>query len=59
LAETLINGGKEQGAENRIAMAISGDNEQSKKIISSLANDAGSLSESWRHQPGIPAVLFF
>lgn len=62
LAETLINGGKEQGSENRIAMAISGDNEQSKKIISSVANDAGydvvdagSLSESWRHQPGTPA----
>lgn len=62
LAETLINGGKEQGAESRIAMAISGDNEQSKKTISSLANDAGydvvdagSLSESWRHQPGTPA----
>ncbi|WEK71433.1 MAG: NAD(P)-binding domain-containing protein [Candidatus Chryseobacterium colombiense] len=62
LAETLINGGKEQGEENRIAMAISGDDEQSKKSISSLANDAGydvvdagSLSESWRHQPGTPA----
>jgi len=62
LAETLINGGKKQGAENRIAMAISGDDDKSKKLVSSLANDAGydtvdagALSESWRHQPGTPA----
>ncbi|MGJ1227328.1 NADPH-dependent F420 reductase [Sphingobacterium siyangense] len=62
LAETLNNGGKEEGANNRIAMAIAGDNVEHKKIIASLAGqagydtvDTGALSESWRHQPGTPA----
>lgn len=62
LAETLKNGGKEPGVENRIAMAIAGDNDEDKKIIAGLINDigfdavdAGNLSESWRHQPGTPA----
>jgi predicted dinucleotide-binding enzyme len=62
LAETLENGGKEPNAEDRIAMAISGNDKSSKKVVSSLINDAGydavdsgDLSESWRHQPGTPA----
>ena len=62
LAESLVNGGKETGADDRIAMAISGDDENSKKVISRLINDvgfdavdAGTLTESWRHQPGTPA----
>lgn len=62
LAETLANGGKETGAENRIAMAVAGDNTEAKKTITELINDAGfdavdsgNLSESWRHQPGTPA----
>ena len=61
LAESLANGGKETG-DDRIAMAISGDDENSKKVISRLISDvgfdvvdAGTLSESWRHQPGTPA----
>lgn len=62
LAETLANGGKNSGAENRIAMAVAGDDSQAKKVIAALVNDAGydavdsgRLSESWRHQPGTPA----
>lgn len=62
LAETLVNGGKNSGAEDRIAMAIAGDDPQAKKVIAALVNDAGydavdsgRLSESWRHQPGTPA----
>lgn len=62
LAETLANGEKESGAQNRIAMAIAGDDKEAKKIIAGLINDAGfdaidsgDLSESWRHQPGTPA----
>lgn len=62
LAETLENGGKETGTENRIAMAVAGDDEEAKKVITGLINDAGfdavdsgNLSESWRHQPGTPA----
>lgn len=62
LAETLTNGGKEAGASDRIAMAIAGDNAEAKKVVAGLVNDAGfdvvdsgSLSESWRHQPGTSA----
>ncbi|WDF61925.1 NAD(P)-binding domain-containing protein [Flavobacterium sp. KACC 22758] len=62
LAETLANGGKNSGAEDRIAMAVAGDDPQAKKVIAALVNDAGydavdsgGLSESWRHQPGTPA----
>lgn len=62
LAETLVSGGKEPGTEDRIAMAVAGDNTEAKKIISNLINDvgydtvdSGDLSESWRHQPGTPA----
>lgn len=62
LAETLANEGKVEGSENRIAMAMAGDDEKAKKVIARLINDAGfdavdsgSLSESWRHQPGTPA----
>lgn len=62
LSETLANGGKEPGAEDRIAMAVAGDDKEAKKIIIELINyagfdavDSGKLSESWRHQPGTPA----
>lgn len=62
LAETLANGGKKPDAEDRIAMAIAGDDKEKKNTIAVLINDAGfdavdsgDLSESWRHQPGTPA----
>lgn len=62
LAHSLEHGGKPESAQDRIAMAISGDDENAKKIVSGLINDAGfdafnagSLSDSWRHQPGTPA----
>lgn len=62
LAETLASGGKNPGAEDRIAMAVAGDDAEAKKVIVGLVNDAGfdvvdsgTLSESWRHQPGMPA----
>jgi 8-hydroxy-5-deazaflavin:NADPH oxidoreductase len=62
LAETLVSGGKPEGAPGRIAMAISGDDTKAKEIISGLINesgfdvvDAGDLESSWRHQPGTPA----
>lgn len=42
-------------------MAVSGDDDKAKKIITNLINDAGFdivdagiLSKSWRHQPGTP-----
>ncbi|WP_440135303.1 NADPH-dependent F420 reductase [Chitinophaga sancti] len=62
LAHTLAVGGVNSADEERIAMAISGDDTSAKKIVSSLVKDAGfdpvdagKLSDSWRHQPGTPA----
>jgi predicted dinucleotide-binding enzyme len=62
LAYTLENLGKAAGEKGRIALAVAGDDENSKKVVSALINDtgfdavdAGSLPESWRQQPGTPA----
>jgi 8-hydroxy-5-deazaflavin:NADPH oxidoreductase len=62
LAYTLEHLGKAQGEAGRIAIAVSGDNETAKKVVSRLVNetgfdavDAGDLAYSWRQQPGTPA----
>lgn len=62
LAYTLENEGTPEGASERIAMAVAGDNVKHKQIIMDVVNqigfdtvDGGSLSDSWRQQPGTPA----
>ncbi|HEX8018642.1 NADPH-dependent F420 reductase [Mucilaginibacter sp.] len=62
LAHSLENGSKPEGAGDRIAMAVSGNDQQAKEMVSVLINDAGfdavdagTLADSWRHQPGTPA----
>ena len=62
LEYTLTHKGKAAGIADRIAISIAGDNEQHKKIVAQLVDqtgfdtvDGGSLSESWRQQPGTPA----
>ena len=62
LAHTLKHGSKAKGSAGRIAMAVSGDDQNAKKVIARLiddigfdAVDAGVLADSWRHQPGTPA----
>ncbi len=62
LAYTLEHRGAPEGTHGRIAIAIAGDNLSHKKIIMGVANelgfdavDGGSLSDSWRQQPGTPA----
>jgi predicted dinucleotide-binding enzyme len=62
LAHTLQHGAKTAGEQGRIAMAISGDDKTAKEKLASLVHDlgfdavdAGTLSESWKHQPGTPA----
>jgi 8-hydroxy-5-deazaflavin:NADPH oxidoreductase len=62
LANTLDNLGKPTGDENRIAMAIAGDDKNAKEKVIRLiddvgfaAVDTGNLSQSWRQQPGTPA----
>ena len=63
LEGTLKHKGKTAGGEEaRVAISIAGDNQEHKKIVAGLVDltgfdtvDAGSLSESWRQQPGTPA----
>jgi len=61
LYRSLVNSGLPKGADSRIALPISGDEKQSKDLVSILVGDSGfdsmdygSLQESWRQQPGSP-----
>lgn len=58
---SLVHGGLPEGSRNRIALPIAGDDTQAKQIAIALVDaigfdgiDSGSLSESWRQQPGTP-----
>lgn len=62
LAYTLEYHGTPKGTNGRIAIAIAGDNQSHKQITMNVVNelgfdsvDSGSLSDSWRQQPGTPA----
>jgi predicted dinucleotide-binding enzyme len=62
LSVTLAEKGQPSAASGRIAVPIAGDDPQAKAIAAKLVDatgfdpvDAGSLSESWRQQPGTPA----
>ena len=61
LEYTLKHKGKAASEEGRIAISVAGDNEEHKKVAAELADqtgfdtvDGGSLSESWRQEPGTP-----
>jgi 8-hydroxy-5-deazaflavin:NADPH oxidoreductase len=60
-AQHLMERGKPAGTPGRIALPVAGDDVHSKQIVLDLVDelgfdgvDAGSLSESWRQQPGTP-----
>lgn len=62
LAYTLENKGKSEESGGRIAMAVSGNDPAQKQVVMDIvyelgfdAVDNGSLSDSWRQQPGTPA----
>jgi 8-hydroxy-5-deazaflavin:NADPH oxidoreductase len=62
LAHSLTELGHPAGSPDRIAVAVAGDDSQSKQIVMDIVNeigfdpvDGGSLSESWRQQPGTPS----
>lgn len=62
LAYTLENEGTPEGTIGRIAMAIAGNELSQKQTVMDVVNqlgfdtvDGGSLSDSWRQQPGTPA----
>jgi 8-hydroxy-5-deazaflavin:NADPH oxidoreductase len=61
VAHSFAKFGMPKGAPGRIALTVSGDNEEWKKIAIQLIEDtgfdsydAGPISESWRQQPGSP-----
>lgn len=62
LAYALAELGRPQGASDRLAVAVAGDDQQAKTIAFELVNvagfdpvDVGNLVESWRVQPSTPA----
>jgi 8-hydroxy-5-deazaflavin:NADPH oxidoreductase len=62
LAATLTERGQPNGASGDIAIPVAGDDPKAKATAMELvaatgftALDAGSLSDSWRQQPGTPA----
>ena len=62
LAVTLAERGQPNGASGRIAIPVAGDDPKAKATAIQLveatgfdALDSGSLSDSWRQQPGTPA----
>jgi predicted dinucleotide-binding enzyme len=61
LAGSLIQAGLPANAASRIALPVSGDNQEAKRLVASLVNDSGfdaldigNLQDSWRQQPGSP-----
>ena len=61
-SHSLVVNGKPAGAEGRIAIPIAADREVDSNVAIQLVNDTGfdafdtgSLSDSWRQQPGAPA----
>ena len=59
LATSIKNLGKPKGKKDRIAIAVSGDNPNSKKIVFKLVDDLGfdsfdigTIAQSWKQQPG-------
>jgi predicted dinucleotide-binding enzyme len=61
-ARSLAERGRPAGAPDRVAIPISGDDDEAKQMVAALideigfdAIDAGRLAEGRRHQPGTPA----
>jgi predicted dinucleotide-binding enzyme len=61
LATSIKELGKPKGAENRVSMAVSGDDAKSKEIVFELVDelgfdplDLGTIVQSWKQQPGSP-----
>ena len=60
-AQHLMERGRPSGTDRRIALPVSGDDPKAKQVVMQLVDelgfdpiDAGSLSDSWRQQPGTP-----
>jgi predicted dinucleotide-binding enzyme len=61
-AASLRDGAKPKSAPGRIALSVAGDSQEAKRVVIDLIHaigfdsvDAGTLSSSWRQQPGTAA----
>ena len=61
LATSLQDMGRPKGEENRIALAVSGDDTKAKEVVFRLVEelgfdpfDLGTIAQSWQQQPGSP-----
>jgi predicted dinucleotide-binding enzyme len=59
LATSIKNLGRPKGEQNRIAIAVSGDDTKAKEIVFLLVEelgfdpfDVGTIAQSWKQQPG-------
>lgn len=62
LAYSLVELGRPRGAEDRLAVAVAGDDVNQKQKVMGLVDevgfdpvDGGTLDESWRQQPSTPS----
>ena len=63
-AQSLMENGRPEGSDDRIALPVAGDDEAAKAVVIRLFDelgfdgvDAGGLDESWRQQPGTPVYV--
>lgn len=61
-AAKIVDRARPAGADDRLALPISGDDADAKAVVTNLIDDigfdvvdSGPLSESWRQQPGSPS----
>jgi hypothetical protein len=61
IAKALAEAGRPAGSRDRVALPISGDDPKAKERVAQLIDrigfdsvDAGTITESWRQQPGSP-----
>jgi predicted dinucleotide-binding enzyme len=64
LAQHLLDKAKPRGDAARVALAVAGDDQQTKAKVMALIDDigfdtvdAGTMADSWRQQPGTPGYL--
>jgi predicted dinucleotide-binding enzyme len=61
LATSIKDLGRPKGGKDRVALAVSGDNEKAKSVVFKLVDelgfdhfDIGTIAQSWKQQPGSP-----
>lgn len=62
-AQDILDRPRPEGAPDRVALPVAGDDEAAKRVVRALIDelgfdtvDAGGLDDSWRQQPGTPCT---